>query len=61
MGARKMRIRGLMDERPRLSYKSIAEKLGLSVVTVARWMQYEPSDAQAETIEKAIMLIRKGE
>lgn len=60
MGARKMRIRGLMDIKPRLSYAKIAEQLGLSVVTVSRWMQDEPTNDQAERIERAIDSLRKG-
>lgn len=60
MGAKKMHIRGLMDEKPRLSYAKIAKQLGLSVVTVSRWMQDEPTHEQAERIERAIQSLRKG-
>lgn len=61
MGARKMRIRALMDERPMLSYPKIAKQTGLSVPTISRWMAMEPTEEQAEIIERAIESLRKGE
>lgn len=67
MGARKMYLRSLMDEKPRLSYEKIAKatkrQLGgsFSHPTIARWMQDEPTEAQANVIEDAIRRIRKGE
>lgn len=59
MGSRKMKIRALMDERPMLSYPKIAKKIGVSLPTVSRWMQYEPTEEQAETIERAIEALRR--
>lgn len=61
MGARKMRIRALMDDRPRLSYQKIAKQTGRSVPTISRWMAMEPTEEQAEIIERAIVELRKGQ
>lgn len=67
MGQRKMHLRAMMDDRPRLSYEKIAKatqnKTGghYSVPTIARWMQYEPTEAQAKVIEDAILAIRESE
>ena len=61
MGERKNRIRGLMDERPRITYAGIAEKSGYSHPTIKRWMADEPTERQARIVENAIQSLRRGD
>lgn len=49
-----------MGKEPAISGSMIAEELGVTPVTVYRWMQ-EPSDAQFERMMQAIESIRKKE
>ncbi len=53
----KMRLVEKMYEPPRISGVQIAEELGISRVTVYRWMQ-DPNDEQTERMIKAIRAIR---
>lgn len=61
MGKRKMHLRSLMDEKPRLGYKDLADATNRKMVTVARWMQDEPTHEQFIILEDAIRRIRKGD
>lgn len=61
MGERKNRIRGIMDEKPRITYLSIAEKSGYSHPTIKRWMADEPTERQAQIVENAIRSLRRGD
>lgn len=60
MGYRKNYVRGIMDERPRLSYGKIAEQIGVSQVTVARWMADEPTEEQYQRLVQAVKELRNA-
>lgn len=59
MGQYRNQIRALMDERPRLTYSDLATACGKSWATIARWMNEEPSQEQAETLFEAVKTARE--